>query len=165
MSRILIFSLCVLLCSGCAVSKSSSDLVGKMAPYTRVTMLDGTTVPTEDFQGKTVVLTFWASWCRRSPKVLEKLNHLARQYKNRDDLVFVTVSVDKQEDFEKAKERIEWSKLDTMQHAFSGNEVYDEAYMAYQEDSLPAVFLINPQGVIVFRSSGADEVEEYLAAH
>lgn len=147
--------------SSCAASgPSSTDLIGKMAPYTRFTMLDGELLASENLKGKTVVLIFWASWCRRSPKVLERVNEYARKFAGRDDVVFLTASVDKAENLPAVKERIEFSRLDAMKHAFSGNEAYDEAYMAYHEHSIPTIFIIDRNGYIVARGDDVDVVLE-----
>jgi cytochrome c biogenesis protein CcmG, thiol:disulfide interchange protein DsbE len=40
-----------------------SPMFGRPAPTFALTLFDGQTVRLEDFRGKVVFLSFWASWC------------------------------------------------------------------------------------------------------
>ena len=59
-----------------------------------LTALDGTVYHLHDFQGKTVLLNFWATWCPPCVAEFPDLLHIAQ--KRQDDLVLVAVSVDAQ---------------------------------------------------------------------
>ncbi len=50
---------------------------GKMAPDFTLTTLDGETVKLSDFQGKKVIVNFWASWC---PPCKAEMPHMQRYY-------------------------------------------------------------------------------------
>ncbi|MBN8548653.1 MAG: TlpA family protein disulfide reductase [Deltaproteobacteria bacterium] len=149
------------LCS-CSSSSTSSSLIGKPAPATRITMMSGEALPLDEFRGKTVVLTFWATWCSHSSQTLGEIGELSQRYANRPDIVFLTVSVDKADDIEKVRTRLTDSRLAGTRNAFSGNAEYDEAFMSFRCNDLPRIFIINPLGIIIAEGSKADIVAQNL---
>jgi thiol-disulfide isomerase/thioredoxin len=156
-----IFFCCLLIWGSSACSFDSgepSGLLNKQAPPTRLTMLDGTYVSFDQYQGKYIVLVFWAQWCPHSRPVVQKLSRIAEHMK-RSDVVFVAVSVDEFNDYDKLKERITSLKVDNLNHAFSGNDFYDEAYLAFHGDALPHLFVINPGGTIIAEGHDASVVD------
>ena len=132
------------------------------APDSTLVMLDGTQNTLESFKGKSVLLTFWAQWCSHARPVLMQLEELAKQYQNRDDLVFIALSVDKEENLEKLKDAIRFGKYEHIQQEFSGNDFYDETYNKFEITSLPAVYIIDPSGTIVSQGSNESIVIDYL---
>lgn len=159
--RLVSLAVLVSLC-GCAASESAKDYIGKPAPATRVQMLSGEYLPLDEYRGKTVVLTFWATWCAHSSQTLGKIGELTKRYENRPDVVFLNVSVDKAEDIEKVRTRLTDPGLSTTKNAFSGNAELDEAFMSFRCHDLPRVFVINQTGTIVAAGSDADIVQQYL---
>ena len=152
---------CVFYLSSCAVAGTSSKITGQSVPFTKFTKLDGSYIVTDEFLGKTAVVTFWASWCGYSRPVLTRLSNFAKKL-NRSDVLFIAASVDKAHDFEKLKEVIDALKADAHIHCFSGNDVYDEAYMAFDAGVLPHIFIINPQGKVVEEGHKDSFVYEYF---
>lgn len=146
--------------SACSASKTGSELVGKHAPLTRVQMMDGRYLPLDEFRGKTVVMTFWATWCSRSNKLLSELGRLSQQAG--PQVVFLNVSVDPAEQLEKVQTRLRDPALAGTLNAFSGNAEYDEAYMSFRCNELPRVFVIDPAGVVVSTSDDAESVRAAL---
>lgn len=142
----------LLVCSllaGCFAGPSS-DLVGKPAPaYTQLFMLDDEPIILEHLRGKYVVLLFWAAACNESQTIMDELNDYMAQHGRAKNAVAVAVSIDKPEDLPKLRERINWGKLTAIRHVYSGNEIYDPAKVAFEVDSLPSVFVINPDGVVI----------------
>ena len=151
----------VAMCSACA-SSGGNQFVGKPAPATRFSMLSGEYLPIEAFRGKTTVLIFWAQWCTASSPVMKRLNELSQRVKNSGSVIFLAVSVDKSEDETKVRERITYQQLGGFQHAYSGNEVYDEAYMAFEGRELPYVIIVDPAGKVVRAGNSDGFVVEYL---
>ena len=134
---------------GCSLfSGEPHPLLKKEVPYTRYTLIDGSYHSFEELKGKNVVLVFWAEWCSYSKPVIERLNELAKNNKD-NNLVFMAISIDSYDNFPKLEERIIHGKLTNLTHAFSGNALQDEAYMAFQADALPDVYAINKDGVVV----------------
>lgn len=159
--RRIVAILSVLLLCSCS-SSTKASLIGKPAPATRIQMLSGEFLPLEEFRGKTLVLTFWATWCSHSSQVLSEIGELAQRYANRPDIVFLTVSVDKAQDLEKVRTRLSDPALATTKNAFSGNAEYDEAFMSFRCNDLPHIFVINPIGIIIAEGSDAEVVRKNL---
>lgn len=55
---------------------------------------DGLTHRLSDFRGRKVVIDTWATWCHVCVEKLPKYMELVQKYKNRNDVVFLTISVD-----------------------------------------------------------------------
>ena len=91
---------------GCSSSsQTAKEFIGQEAPYTRFTMLDGSTKLLEEYKGKKLVLLFWATWCHVSRPEIEDLNEFAAKFANKNDVVFLAVSVDELDAYEKLKEK------------------------------------------------------------
>ena len=105
----------VLSLSGCAVD--GAKLVGKPAPETRFTLLEGDYVALKSYRGKTVVVMFWAQWCHSSGPAMARLQEFAEKL-GRSDVVFIAASLDEVKDISKLKDRIVYQNLDNFQHAF-----------------------------------------------
>jgi len=101
----------------------------------------------KDFKGKYVFIDVWATWCAPCKVQFPYLKEFEEKYKNKN-IEFVSISVDKSEDFEK------WKKMVTDLH-LEGTQLYaDKSFNSsfikeYQITSIPRFILINPKGVIV----------------
>lgn len=144
---------------GC--SSPGLRFVGKPAPETRFTLLEGEYVPLKKFRGQTVVLIFWAQWCHSSRPVMVRLHEFSAKL-GRSDVVFLAASLDEVKDVAKLKERIVYQHLDNFQHAFSGNAGSDEAFIAFEGSTLPYLLIVDPQGVVVAAGSSDSIVYDYF---
>ncbi len=160
--KFLVLTICFGLmgCSGQSKLKNE-ELIGKFAPYTRLTMLDGEWVALQDYKGKTTVMVFWATWCNKSRKALNKINAFAKSLPAGNDGQFFAISVDKSEKLQEVKERLNSTDLSAFVPAFSGNESADEAYQAFGGESLPYIVVINKAGKVV--AAGNDDAPIYQA--
>ena len=150
------------LLAGCSASHSGSQLVGKYAPLTRFQLVDGGFIPLEQYRGKTVVLTFWATWCSKSNQLLSQLGELSAKLAPQGTVVFLNASVDNAEQLEKVQTRLRDPALATTVNAFSGNAEYDEAFMSFRCNDLPNIFVISPVGVVVANGNTIDTVKTAL---
>lgn len=163
MMKKLILLAAVLCMAACSGSAPETALLGMQAPDTRFTMMDGETVLLGDMRGHPAVVIFWATHCNKSQREIRKLNSLthAPGMKSRG-VAFVAVSVDKLEKQELLNQRIQSDELTGLKHAFSGNDVSDEAYQAFDVGTLPTIIVIDPAGKIIYRGTEADEAAEAL---
>ncbi len=153
---------CIALLSGCSgISSRAGELVGTRAPETRLTLLDGSYVPLAGYRGKTVILAFWATWCHTADPAIKRLNELAKKYQP-ESLTIIAVNLDATDNFEKVRDRVVYQKLSNLEHAFSGNEGQDEAFVAFRGDDLPYFVVMDQQGKVALITKKDSEVADYL---
>lgn len=151
----------VLLISACSVT-GSKLVVGSEAPYTKFMKLDGSYILTDDLKGKTSVIVFWASWCNNSRPVLQRLNQYFLDKLSGKDVELIAVSIDKAKDLPKLEEAIKYQKIEAFQHCHSGNDVYDESFIAFDGGTLPHIFIVDPNGKIAGVGHRDSLVYEYF---
>ncbi len=145
-----------LLSAGCAGNSEGSFTPGMEVPGTRFTMLDGTPRLLEEYRGTPVAILFWATNCSNSPPVIAEFNELADQHKG--SIRFLAVSLDK--NLDSLTERIRTANITTVEHAFSGNEAYDEAYKSFGLEAIPHVVFVNAVGVVTGHATGVRSLRE-----
>jgi thiol-disulfide isomerase/thioredoxin len=132
-------------------------LVGTPTPDVRLSLLEGGAELLSRHRGKTVVLMFWATWCNASRPAIEEFNAFAKENSGRFT-EFFAISVDKNSDEERLRERIQGKKLFALSHSFSGNENYDEAYLKFQIEEIPYFVAIDPHGQVVAVGNDVEDI-------
>jgi len=107
--------------------------------------LDGETVPFSNFQGQTVFLNIWASWC--SPCAME-MPSIEKLHQSVDPslVAFVILS---REDRDVVRAFVERQPLDLPLY------IAEELPSVFESSAVPATFIIDPAGRIVFKHMGA----------
>jgi len=113
----------------------------------------------DKYQGKVVYLDFWASWCGPCKLSFPFMEGLTHDY-SRDDLVVVTVNLDRTQSLAKAFLRKMGSNLSV---------IYDEKgaiAQKYKVSDMPTSILIDRQGNIRFTHKGfhLNKKDEYIAS-
>ncbi len=107
--------------------------------------LDGETVSFADSQGKTVFLNIWATWC--SPCVLEMPGiEKLHQAIDTSKVAFVILS---REDEDVVRAFVESEPLDLPLY------IAEEVPSVFESSTVPATFIIDPAGKVVFKHTGA----------
>lgn len=160
---VLVFCSGIIFLSGCSsVSRDAANLVGQRVPDARLMLLSGEDLALKDVRGRNRAILFWTTWCSHSRGVISGFEDLARVYAPRGDTDFFAVSLDKNEDLEPLKRRIEAQDLTTVTHVFSGNDVQDEAFLALKGDHVPYSVFIDDQSIVRFVGLGLGDLEEFL---
>ena len=99
-----------------------------------------------DFKGKYVFIDVWATWCRPCLQQIPALKVLEEEFK-KEEIVFVSISVDKNNAYDKWKTMIKEKELGGIQ-LFSDNSFSSKFVKAYGISSIPRFILIDKEGNI-----------------
>jgi peroxiredoxin len=132
--------------SGLQLRSSSTQ-----APDFQLTSLDGTTYVLSDFEGKHVILNFWASWCGPCRAEIPELVEF-HEYLDKDSVVLLGINQTASEtgtgtirDFAEQQKMMFPILLD------SGNRVHQ----MYGIRGIPTTVIVDPDGLITAKRMGA----------
>ncbi len=130
------------------VNVSESDKMAADYDFTLLTF-EGEKFDFRDLKGKVVFMNFWASWCAPCVAEMPNIQNLYNSYKDRDDIVFVMISLDR--DPEKARKFIKRKDFNF--------PVFTPDYKSgipgiYESPSIPTTFVLNKNGFIDTRKVG-----------
>lgn len=132
--------------------------VGQKAPDFELMDTRGKTVKLSDFRGKYILVDFWASWCvpcrEENPNIVKQFNI----YKDKN-FTILGVSLDNnQAAWLKAikDDRLTWTHVSDLQAWNS------KAAELYKVSSIPASFLLDPEGVIVAKNLRGQKLADFL---
>ncbi len=126
---------------------------GMEAPLFSLPDITGKTHSLQEYRGKVVLLTFWATWCTSCTAELPGLNRLHDAFSDKE-LAVITVSLDKDADTVRAFLRKKGITLPAL--VDTEKEVSFDLYLV---TALPAAFLIDRSGHIVRKYLGEQDWE------
>ncbi len=133
-----------------ASESAAAPTATDMAPAIAASTLEGKPVTLASLRGAPVLLNVWATWCEPCRREIPALMKIARQYKNKG-LRVVGLSVDRERSRADIKRFVDRRKVSyTIWH-----DDKDAASSALGVGILPATYLIDAAGRIVWRHSGA----------
>ncbi len=108
---------------------------------------DDRLVSLNDFRGKTIFLNFWASWCPPCRAEMPTIQNLYNRLLNKNDVVFVLVSLDN--NLSKAKEFIKNEGF-----TFPVYYLNSSLPQVYDTSTIPSTFVISKEGKIIAKRVG-----------
>jgi thiol-disulfide isomerase/thioredoxin len=100
-----------------------------------------------DFKGKYVYVDVWATWCGPCRAEIPSLKKMEEKYHDKN-IVFVSISVDTQKDFEKWKTFVTEKNLGGVQ-LFADKDWSSDFIKSFGISSIPRFILIDPNGKVV----------------
>jgi len=126
---------------------------------------DGSKTSLSDFKGKYIFIDVWATWCAPCKTQIPFLEELEKEYHDKN-IVFVSMSVDKQKDLEKWKTMVKEKEMSGIQ-IIAPNATSSAFTRAYNINSIPRFILIDPEGKIIDydapRPSDKENVKKLLS--
>ncbi len=134
----------------------AAEEAGEQVPDVQLTNLAGETVSLSDFQGKVVVLNFWATWCGPCVREMPMFQEYQDRYPN-----FVMVGVNEEESPETVGDFLESLSLSYTMLLDQKADLAKELRVSF----LPTTFFLDEAGEIRFRHYGimsTDQLTHYL---
>lgn len=85
---------------------SSDKLIGKTAPNFILKRLSGDTLKLSDYQGKWLLLNFWASWCSPCREEIPGFINIQKKYQQKD-FTFIGVAIEDEADVKKYADEVQ----------------------------------------------------------
>ena len=139
-----------------SVFRGSATLIGKPAADFALKDLEGQEVQLSELRGKVVVLDFWATWCPPCRRELPAINKLAEEWRGKG-VVVLGINDEGKGTVKSFNKKYEYN-FTTLQDA--GGKVH----RSYRATSIPNVFIISKDGVILRHLVGARDEQELRSA-
>jgi len=140
--------------------RDEPELVNQVAPTFELPALDGQKVSLASFHGKKkLVLSFWASWCGPCKTEMPILREFYERHRQEADrFEFLAISID---DEQRAAERF----ATEMKLPFPVLlDPKSQAADLYGVDAIPALFIVNENGKVIYAHVGFDPALEFILA-
>ncbi len=109
----------------------------------RLTDMSGTSISLKQFEGKTIFINFWATWCKPCIKEMPSIKEAQNILKN-EEVIFLMASNESAAQIEEFKKNHEYS--------FDYLRIENSEEMNVQ--TLPVTFIFNSKGNLVFSEAG-----------
>jgi thiol-disulfide isomerase/thioredoxin len=127
-------------------AKDQLTVYGEADPDWSVQSLDGDPVSMAELEGKVVFLNLWATWCMPCVAEMPSIQELHRSLEG-EEVAFLLVS---DEDAETVRGLLEEEGLDLPVYLRTGDLPAE-----FASRGIPATFIIDPEGTIVYRHVGS----------
>lgn len=139
MKNIYYILLLIFLTGNCLAQNSLK--VGDKAPKINITDYLLNTPKDKNLESKFIVLEFWATWCAPCLSAVPHLNDLQNKYKDRDDLVFLSLTYEKPEKTKRTLEKVKFSTIVV-------SDQTKETENNFNVKGIPHTVLIDNKGIV-----------------
>ena len=122
-------------------NKGAQPTVGQPAPNFALQLPDGATVTRSDFEGRPMIINFWATWC---PPCRREMPDLVKAYETHKGEGLIVLEVNSAE----APAQVEGFVEEFNVTAPVAIDARNEVMAVYRTNGLPATFFIDKDGVI-----------------
>jgi peroxiredoxin len=118
----------------------------------------GQNISLETFKGKYILLDFWASWCAPCRKEHPNLIKTYEQFKDKNfEIISVSLDSENKNWLDAiSKDKLTWTQISDLK----GQQ--NEIAVQYGIQSVPASFLISPEGIIIYKNLKGEELNKIL---
>lgn len=127
---------------------------GELAPDFVAERLDGGTMRLSEYRGQLVVLDFWATWCGPCLAEMPTFQKLQEEFGGNSRFALISLSCDNTA--ESAKEYVEANSLSWHHAHVAGTQA--KAPRDYTVRSLPATFLVAPDGTVLAKNLRGEDL-------
>lgn len=121
--------------------------------------LDGRQVRLSDYEGKWVIVVFWASWCGPCRREIPHFKRLEAAYGGRDDFQIIALSVEEED--EPLREFVETLEIPWPVVRLGARD--REAFSAsFKVKSIPHIALLGPDGRVAHRRIRGQRLDKEL---
>jgi thiol-disulfide isomerase/thioredoxin len=120
----------------------------KLLPDFKIVSLTGKNISSSEFQGKFLVINWWATTCAPCRKEIPGLNKLVDKFDTNSNIEFLAIAFDE-------KSRLE-NFLKSQKFKYS-QTLGDRNISKIFGESFPKNIIVNPEGLIVYYSEGGHE--------
>jgi len=122
-----------------------------LAPSFELESLSGGKVSLPDYRGKVVFINFWATWCSTCEVEMPSMEKLYQKYKDHG-FEMLTISVDKDQSLIEP-----FMKKYNLTFPVLLDPDSEVAKKDYKTTGVPETFIVNREGIIVFKRVGPDD--------
>ena len=136
------------------------SMINETSPSFALMDLDGNNVSISELKGKVVVVDFWATWCGPCKASFPGMQRMVNKYRNNPNVRFLFVDTwEKGDD----KKKLAADFINANKYTFQvlmDNE--DKVVSMFKVEGIPTKFVIDPKGMIRFKSVGYSGNDEKL---
>ena len=132
--------------------------IGRIAPAFDLPSADGKVIRLADFKGKYVLIDFWSSWCGPCRQENPNIVRLFNRFKDKNFTILGISLDDDKADWLKAikDDGLTWTQVSELKR-------WDSPIAnLYKIESIPASFLLDPQGKIIAKNLRGTDLENFL---
>ena len=139
------FLLIILGCGSSTTKEEEKALPEALIDRISLVDLEGNTIDLSQYEGKTIFLNYWATWCRPCIAEMPDID-AASEILGKEDFVFLAASDESMDKIKKYVSQVDYS----FTFVRSETSVFDLDIMA-----LPTTMIISKKGEIVYNEVGA----------